>query len=215
MNFNERQIKMSQKAIQYMEKLLQGINPVDGSRIENESFVYDEKVRNCFRYIRSVLETHSEALQDIPKNRHIYQQIEDFNLTFEERKSIPVTNDCISEKEFINNINTLIDANFVKPLKRGAVKKWLLRKGFLEEVVGYDKKKHKWPTDAGKEIGLSLEKRVSEENHVYTVMMFNRDAQQFVADNIGEIIEVNKEKRKRNRGTSEKLEIPEMPELNE
>ena len=47
------------------------------------------------------------------------------------------------------------------------------------------------------------------------MVLYGRDAQQFIADNIGEIIDVNNEKKKSKRKKyADKLVIPEMLELN-
>lgn len=199
----------------YMEKLVQCINPVDDSCVKNDSVINNEKIKLCFRYIANVLEFYEEVLYSTPEKRHINQKKTPFDLSAVERLNIPVTNDYLKISEFAKNINTLVDENFSKTLKGSAINEWLLRKGFLEEVVTKDGKHHKWPTDAGLEIGIKKEQFFSKNHFPYYVVLYGRDAQQFIADNIGEIIDVNNEKKKSKRKKyADKLVIPEMPYLN-
>ena len=85
-------------------------------------------------------------------------------------------------------------------MKTTAITSWLLSKGFLEEVITNDGKKHKWPTESGLEIGIKKEKATSKDGFPYHVVLYGKDAQQFIADNIGQIIsfynELNKSKDK-------------------
>lgn len=214
-DINETERRMSERARIYMEKLISGINPIDDMPISNDSIINNEKMKNCFRYIANVLEFYEEVLESTPGKRHIYQKKMPFDLSMVERLNIPVSNDYLKISEFTNNINTLVDENFTKSLKSSSINEWLMRKGFLEEVVTKDGKHHKWPTEAGMEIGIKKEKFLSKDNFPYYVVLYGREAQQFIADNIGEIIVVNNEKKiTKKKEMSEKLVIPEMPELN-
>ena len=214
-DINETERRMAERARMYMEKLIQGINPVDDSCVKNDSVINNEKIKLCFRYIANVLEFYEEVLYSTPEKRHIYQKKMPFDLSIVERQNIPVTNDYLKISEFTKNINTLVDENFYKTLKSSAINEWLLRNGFLEEVVTKDGKHHKWPTDAGLEIGIKKEQFFSKNHFPYYVVLYGRDAQQFIADNIGEIIDVNNEKKKSKRKKyADKLVIPEMPDLN-
>ena len=213
-DINEMERKTARRALLYIEKLIQGVNPIDGSQIKDDSVVNNERMKRCFRYVANVLEFYEEALEATPGKRHIYQKKLPFDLSAQERMCIPVTGDFLKISEFAKNINTLIDENFTKPLKSSSINQWLMRKGFLEEVVTKDGKHHKWPTEAGKEIGIKKEKFLSKDNFPYYVVLYGREAQQFIADNIGEIIDVNNEKKKTKKKVSvNELAIPEIPEL--
>ncbi len=216
MTFDEFEIRKAQRARFYMEKLSQGISPIDDSIISDDSVLNNDKIRACFSYMIGVMETYEEALEGVstPSKRHIYQKKKSFDLTAEERRKIYVTKDKLKVGEFVKNINTLIDENTMNPLKSSSVNKWLLRKGFLEIVVGKDGKNHKWPTVAGIEVGITKERFLSKTNFPYYAVLYGAKAQQFIADNIGEIIDINNEKSKKRYKVSSKVPIPDMPELN-
>ena len=213
-DINEIERKTAERARIYMEKLISGVNPLDNSQVSNDSIINNERMKNCFRYIANVLEFYEEVLESTPSKRHIYQKKMPFDLSLEERRNIPVTSDFLKVGEFANNINTLVNENFTKPLKSSAINEWLMRKGFLEEVVTKDGKHHKWPTEAGHGIGIIKEKVLSKNDFPYYVVLYGKEAQQFIADNIGEVIDVNNEKKKSKKKITEKLVIPELPELN-
>ena len=109
---------------------------------------------------------------------------------------IPISDKKLKTGDFVKIINTLIDENVMRRLKISSVNKWLIKKGFLETVAGIDGKNHKWPTEAGVEIGISKEKYMSKTGFPYFAVLLDRNAQQIVADNIEEIIEINNMKKK-------------------
>jgi hypothetical protein len=61
--------------------------------------------------------------------------------------------------------------------------------GILEEVEIAGGAHKKVPTEQGRALGLSLERRVSQNGREYEVVVYNRAAQQFVVDNLPELLE--------------------------
>ena len=197
--FDEREQIKTQRAIAYIDKMLKGINPVDGSDISGDSVINDVKVRNCFKFILDVLGVYDEALEGVEDSKRSHNKKTPFNLSINERLMIPITDERLRVSVFARKINTLIDGNTMKSLKSTAINKWLLRKGFLKIVTTKDGKEHKWPTEEGMSIGISKEKFFTKDNILYYSVLFDRNAQQFIADNIGEIIDINNEKSKKNK----------------
>ncbi len=196
--FDKKEILITQRARMYMEKLSKGISPIDDSTIENDSVLNNSKVRNCFKYLIGVLETYEEALEGVaePQKQVFTKKKKPFHLRFEERLMIPISDKKLKTGDFVKNINTLIDENVMRRLKISSVNKWLIKKGFLETVAGIDGKNHKCPTETGVEIGISKEKYMSKTGFPYLAVLLDRNAQQIVADNIEEIIEINNMKKK-------------------
>ncbi len=211
---NEIERRTAERARIYIEKLISGVSPIDDTPISSDSVLNNDRIKRCFMYIANVLEFYEEALESIPVKRHVYQKKMPFDLSMVERLNIPITNDYLRVSEFAKNINTLVDENFSKTLKSSAINEWLMRKGFLEEIVTKDGKHHKWPTEAGRGVGIKKEMFLSKDNFPYYVVLYGRDAQQFIADNIGEVIEINNERKSKKKKASERLVIPDMPELN-
>jgi hypothetical protein len=70
----------------------------------------------------------------------------------------------------------------VKKLPKKNLTKWLISLGLLEEVM-VNEARVKRPTESGKEIGILQEERRGQYGN-YFVVLYNRDAQQFIIDNI-------------------------------
>ena len=210
-----RQLEMTKRAKMYIEKLLKGMNPVDDSNITSDSVINNEKVQNCFSFILSILEMHEKVLEGLPVKNEKRRGRRYFDLSIDERNDILVSDVSLTVSEFVKNINVLIDNTQMKSLKATSVTGWLLRKGFMEEYIGNGGKKYRTPTAMGNEIGLTVEYRVSKySKETYQTVLYNKDAQQFIVDNIGEIIEINREKTRKQKEMIKEAVIPEMPELN-
>lgn len=69
------------------------------------------------------------------------------------------------------------------------IQNWLLEIGLLEEIELPDGKKKKRPSEQGRQVGISLEHRVNPYGKEYNVILYDRDAQQFIVDNLPELLE--------------------------
>ena len=60
----------------------------------------------------------------------------------------------------------------------------------LEEISTANGKTVKRPTDAGRTLGIFTEEH-NGQNGAYTVVLYDRNAQQFIVDNLDGIVEIN------------------------
>lgn len=210
-DYRNKELVKRERAKMYLDKFLQGINPVDEAPIEPNSVIFNPKVRNCFQFLSDYLEEINRKEQRrLTKAR----RVQPFDLTDEEKLHIPIVNDALSVSEFTENINSIVDQVSMKPLKAASINAWLVEKGFLEIVVenGFNKK---LPTQAGLQIGILTETRFGIKNHTeYKAVLYSKEAQQFIADNIGEIIVVNNTSKSKGDRKITEAKIPEMEELN-
>ena len=86
-----------------------------------------------------------------------------------------------------NRINDLIDTTVTKPFCYKHVTDWLITIGALFEETNSNGKTVKTPTEEGERLGISVEIRTGLHGD-YRVVVYNRDAQQFIIDNIYTII---------------------------
>lgn len=74
-----------------------------------------------------------------------------------------------------------------KKLKHSDITAWLIEIGALKVISYPDGKTIKRPTASGEKLGISTEIRMGMYG-AYTVVIYNRAAQQFILDNIDAVI---------------------------
>ena len=92
----------------------------------------------------------------------------------------------ITATEIFNRIISVGPQEGVKKFPKRNLTKWLLCIDLIEEIE-INSTRIKCPTDSGKEIGILLEERQGQYGSYY-VILYNRDAQQFIIDNIEAIL---------------------------
>ena len=163
-------------ALDWVKKLANGINPIDGSVLSDNDIVNNVHISRCPFYV-------AELLKDVGcrKTTTAKQYNSDYNLTPEELSRVYITEKS-SITEFVKEINKVIP-NYMKPLSVSSVTKWLVRIGYLDEVLKDDGHKTKIPTDLGKKRGISSEQRVGS-NGEYTAVIYDANAQRFILENL-------------------------------
>ena len=81
----------------------------------------------------------------------------------------------------------MIDIEVYEKLKYKTVADWLIKIGLLKEMTDAGGKSVKRSTAQGNEIGIVDENRIGHYGQ-YTVVIYNREAQQFIIDNISAFI---------------------------
>ena len=110
-----------------------------------------------------------------------------FNITDEEISRFNFSQEPIPISEIVKRINLLIDTEVYEKLKYKTVADWLIKIGFLKEATDAGGKTVKRSTAQGNEIGIVDENRIGRYGQ-YTVVIYNREAQQFIIDNISAFI---------------------------
>ena len=95
-----------------------------------------------------------------------------------------------SVSEITKRLNDLADLEACHKLKHSAITNWLISIGALETRETSDGKSIKRPNERGQELGIFAEKRTGM-NGEYTVVVYNKAAQQFIVDNLEAIIASN------------------------
>ena len=114
-------------AIDWIKKLANGINPIDGSVVSDDDIVNNVHISRCLFYVTELLEEIGKRKQSSTK-----QYEEDFNLTPEALSKINITQKS-TISVFVKEINKVIPEN-MKPLPIPAIPKWLVKIGYLEVV---------------------------------------------------------------------------------
>ena len=113
-------------ATDWISKLANGINPIDGSVLPDSDVVNNVHISRCLFFV-------SNLLEDMGKKKHSSkkQYEQEFQITPEIASSV-----YIAEKTgiaiFVKEINKVIPEN-MKPLSASKVTQWLVSVGYLEE----------------------------------------------------------------------------------
>lgn len=193
-------LKVIQHAKTYMDKLSKGIDPISG--MDSTSLLQQEQLRKCFAFVSDILEeiVDNNGLVNLPDvNGHNYQIVKKkaaFALNHQQKSKIEITNALISPTTFIRNINSVIDIDSMEKLSLKSVNLWLLDKGYINETkaMTFVNRTVKISTPYSESVGI-FEQVVVDKTTGETKkeLRYSRQAQQFILDNLDEIIKYSKE----------------------
>ena len=168
-----------------MEKLANGINPIDGSMIPDEDVVNNVRLSRCFFYVADVLRQVIDNGGVAPQKK---LKKEPFSLSAEQRAVFEFSTTPIPISEISKRINFLSDNENMATLGYSVIRDWLMSIGMLEDALDGNGKHVKRPTAQGENIGITLDARTGN-NGTYFVVVYNAAAQHFIMDNLDAIIE--------------------------
>lgn len=178
------ELETLERARVYMQKLANGINPIDGTNIPDEDVVNNLRLSRCFFYV-------ADVLRQVIENGGVAGQKKEktlFSLTVKQRSSFSFSSTPIPISEMSKRINALVEDANMKTMSYRTIRDWLLSLGMLEEMLDGNGKTVKHPTKQGRELGILLECRTGL-NGEYFVVVYNLDAQHFILDNLDAIME--------------------------
>ena len=175
----------------FIDKLANGINPLDDTPIPDDNIINNVRLSRCFFYISGILQKDIEREErKLPKGKkpgRLPFSISAEKLERFEFSSIPISATAITRK-----LNWLVMEDIAEKriarLKYRQLTQWLIDIGMIENRKWGDYgKTKKFPTAAGEEIGLVLQ---FWENYgrKAPVIFFTESAQRFVIDNIEGLI---------------------------
>lgn len=169
----------------YIEKLANGINPLTDQAVPDTDLINNVRISRCLFYVSDLLR-QLEDQGGIPTKKKKEKKLP-FQLSYEKRSDFGFSENPIPISEIAKRINDLIDAEQMTKLSYKHISDWLIEIGALSVSRGTDGKSAKYPTPRGKELGILTERREGQ-NRTYTVIVYNRAAQQFILDNIDAVI---------------------------
>lgn len=164
----------------YCEKLANGIDPISDKPVPNDSVLNHVRLTRFFFFLRDYI---SQELDVKPSSRHSSDKKLSFVITREKLSKIEVSSHPISISAFSSRVSQSTDPES-KMFSYKWATDWLIQAGFLALS---DKDGKKYPTQAGNSIGISVDIR-SKGFQEYRVVLYNKDAQQFLLDNMDSIL---------------------------
>ena len=172
----------------FMDKLANGINPLDDTPVPEGDVVNHVRLSRCFFFV-------SEILRQVIDNGGVNPPVKParggkqaFILNKEAKAKLQVSETPLTVSELVSYLNGMIDKDSTKNLATTAITGWMVDQGFLAVVELSGGKTSKLPTPAGNEIGLLTEERTGMYG-TYSVVKYSAAAQVFIFDHMEAIME--------------------------
>lgn len=179
-------LEIMQRAKMYMDKLANGINPLDDSTLSENDIVNNVRISRCLFYVSDILRQVIEKGGTVTKKR---TPQEDFNISFEDIQKFPFSDTPVTVSEIAKRINAINPNENMKKISYKHITDWLISVGMLRSEEMPEGKTVKRPTESGSNLGIATELRNGMRGD-YTVVVYNRNAQQFIMDNMDSIIDM-------------------------
>ena len=111
-----------------------------------------------------------------------------FEITQAELSKFEFSETPLMVSQITDRINALKADTSTTKLKATDITEWLMSIGILK-IVSLDAKNYKLPSEIGNEMGISVEKRKSN-NGEYSIALYNIEAQKFIIDNLHAIVRI-------------------------
>lgn len=178
------ELEKMQRAKMYIDKMANGINPIDDAPAADSDMINNVRLSRCLFYV-------SDVLRQVIDNNGVIGKVKSskkaFFLSADSINNFSFSETPIPVSEITKRLNDLADLEVCHKLKHSTITNWLISIGALEIRELADGRNTKRPTEQGKELGISSEKRTSM-NGEYVVVVYSRGAQQFILDNIEAIV---------------------------
>ena len=191
-------IELIERAKMYLKLLGDGVHPVTGDVIPEDSVFMDEKVKRCFSFISQVLDEYVELTGKVEKLESekekttiVVPKKQDFSITQEQCDNIRLSKEPITVLSFMKNINSVIDSDSMEKLTSTRINKWLSKRGLVttEKVQTMVSKTVYKPSDFAVKIGIVEEEVVDKKSgEVKAQIKLGESAQLFIIENLEEII---------------------------
>ena len=183
------ELEIMQHAKAYLDKLAKGINPLTDREVPENDIINNVRISRCLFYVPDVLRQVIEnggVIGAPPKKG----ELAPYALPYEERSRYTFGEWPLSPSQIAQRLNGLVNLSNMQKLKTTSITKFLMQSGLLFEEKGPSGKKNKRPTEAGWKLGISTQQRTGI-NGAYIAVVYDRQAQQFILDNLDAIISIN------------------------
>lgn len=165
----------------WIRKLANGINPLNGSTVNEDDVVNNVHISRCLFYVADLLTKYSEkrtktnSVRIVPFNSSAIQK-EKYNYV-----------EAISISAFAREIAGLMPEN-MQVVNYKQFVKWLMQEGMLKDSEPDSEGRiSKIATEKGNNIGIYSESRERGGGGFYLATLYNREAQQYLFEHIDEI----------------------------
>ena len=178
-------------AIQYLQRITEGHNPVNNIPVDDDSVIKNPNVVRCMLFIKEILEElkrndgyigrRPRTNRDSSKQEYPLEALKEFRYSGD--KSIT---------RLVDQINNLADMTVYQRITYIPITAWLKQNGYLgEEQTEENGKKRTVVTDKGRETGIKSELRRNAKDQEYVYITYGRTAQEFIVSNMDKILSLD------------------------
>ena len=177
------ELETMQHAKNYIDALANGIDPLTGEIIKDDSVINNVRISRCLFYV-------SDVLRQVIDNggvvgRTAKPQKAEFSITDEQCSAVLVTQDPVGVSIISKRVGEVLDEN-VKTIPATHITTWLVDNGYLVENV-YSGKKKKVTTAKGEQLGILTVDAVNPQGVPYKKNLYDANAQRFIISNLNKI----------------------------
>jgi len=177
------ELETVQRAKMYMDKLAQGIDPISGVELPEDSALNNVRLARCFFYVSDILE---QVIRNGGQVGAVKKQ--DFSITPEQLARVQISPYPIRITEFTDALLQAVDSSTTKRLSAVKLTNWLIANGFLAKETAPDGKERRVPTASGRNLGMTTQMRQSHDGE-YMAIYYDANAQRFLLDHLLEILQ--------------------------
>ncbi|MBQ9346705.1 MAG: hypothetical protein IJT94_05095 [Oscillibacter sp.] len=204
-------LEVMQRAKMYLDQLANGLNPLTGQPVPDGELLNNVRISRCLFYVSDVLRQVIENGGTVSRPRKASGPRRAFTITPQQLAQFPFSDTPLKITEIVRRINELSSSEDMKQLQPVNITEYLREKGFMELLDNGHGKQVRLPTEAGYSIGLTADDRVAPNGQPYTAVFYNRDAQQFVIDNMEGVLAKLHENQGSEGGTMETSSSNQSP----
>lgn len=190
------ELEKMERAKMYMDKLANGINPIDDSMVPDGDTINNVRISRCFFFVSDILDQIIKNGGVIPAPGAKKPKKTPFSLPYERRNAFVFSHTPIPASEIAKRLNDLVSDENMKKISYSMIASWLIEAGTLAQTISPAGVKKKYPTKIGMDLGISVENRIGAKGE-YQVVLYDEQAQHFILDNLDAIIEAENEKGER------------------
>jgi len=169
-----------QKARLVLQKIANGINPINGEKIEEESFLNDPRIIRCFYFVAEVLDNVTRGVYSSKRSE---PRSRVFVITSEQKSKVRFPEGKIGVNEFSRCVNMCIDLNQSKRLTGVEINKRLKAMGILSEETTETGKTRTVINDNSINYGFESQRK-SYNGVEYDMVVINDKGKKYLLDNI-------------------------------
>lgn len=187
------ELEIMQHAKTYLDKLAHGINPLTNEPVPEEEVVNNVRISRCLFFVSDVLRRVIENGGVEPPKSRERGFFHPFSATAEQLQRFGYSEEPLLVSHIAKRVNDLVETENTKKLTGAAILNWLESVGLVEEVLTETGRKSRRPTAQGNSIGITVQLRNGPVGD-YQAVVYDRQAQQFIIDNMESIAEVARER---------------------
>ena len=182
-NFND--LELLKRAKDYMDKLAQGINPFTNEPAADDSCINNVKLSRCYFFVSDILNQVIENGGFVGKRDLSFPQ-----LTEQILSELSCIDHGVAISVFAKSVSAVFEKYGMRGIPVTSYTGWLVSKHLLDDVLSETGKSRRVTNKNSEFVGIYTEERDSYGKR-YTAILYSAKAQQFLLDNLAEILSYN------------------------